>query len=197
MAKREVDKAKTAKALRRLRKVAARTAEPDAPKLTAWEQDFVAGVSTRLETYGSAFRDLSKGRAEEALSERQTVVARVIEKKTRPKKARLDDASGRSPDGSKARKDDPSTGGFRRSTFKPKPPPTSRARIRHVEDDLPDDTRPDQKAPDAPAPSKSVLPLKAVAAPPLRPQMRRQATRAAAKEAAAPRLRVIPGGKSD
>ena len=69
---REVDKRKTSKALRRLKRVAERAAEraaaEGAPGLTGWEKDFVAGVSERLETYGSAFRDPTKGALEEAIN---------------------------------------------------------------------------------------------------------------------------------
>lgn len=133
MAKREVDKRKTAKALRKLRRVTERTAEPDAPKLTPWEQEFVAGVSTRLETYGSAFRDLSKGRAEEALSARQADIARVLDRKSRPK-AEKPAKAGKTPEDSG--KPDKGPGGFRRSSFKPKAPPPSRARVRQIDEDI-------------------------------------------------------------
>ncbi len=87
MPKREVDKRKTSKALRKLRRVAERATEEGAPALTTWEKDFVEGVTTRLEKYGSAFRDPGKGRLEEALSARQSQITRVIEKKTRKPKA--------------------------------------------------------------------------------------------------------------
>jgi hypothetical protein len=87
MPKREVDKRKTRKALRKLRRAAERAADEGGPGLTDWERDFVEGVSGRLEKYGSAFRDPGKGRLEEALSQRQTEVARVIDRKSRKKKA--------------------------------------------------------------------------------------------------------------
>src|SRR5262245_49457616 len=85
MPKRVVDRRKTAKALRKLR-AAAERADEGGPGLTNWEKDFVEGVSRRLETYGSAFRDPGKGRLEEALSARQSQVARVIDKKSRKPK---------------------------------------------------------------------------------------------------------------
>lgn len=87
MPKREVDKRKTTKALRKLRRVAERASEEGGPGLTTWEKDFVEGVTERLETYGSAFRDPSKGRLEEALSARQAQITRVIDKKSRKSKA--------------------------------------------------------------------------------------------------------------
>jgi hypothetical protein len=87
MPKREVDKRKTTKALRKLRRVAERATEEGGPGLTTWEKDFVDGVTTRLEKYGSAFRDPGKGRLEEALSARQAQITRVIDKKSRKTKA--------------------------------------------------------------------------------------------------------------
>jgi len=50
MPKREVDKRKTTKALRKLRRVAERASEEGGPGLTTWEKDFVEGVTERLET---------------------------------------------------------------------------------------------------------------------------------------------------
>src|SRR5262245_63741922 len=85
MPRRTVDKRKTAKALRKLRRAAERASKDGAADLTTWEKDFVEGVTKRLETYGSAFRDPGKGRMEEALSARQRHVARIIDKKSRPR----------------------------------------------------------------------------------------------------------------
>ena len=85
--KREVDQRKTRKALRKLRRAADRASEEGGPGLTAWEQGFVSGVTTRLEKYGSAFRDPGKGRLEDALSARQAHITRVIDKKSRKAKA--------------------------------------------------------------------------------------------------------------
>jgi len=81
--KREVDQRRTRKALRKLRRAADRATEEGGPGLSDWEQDFVAGVTTRLETYGSAFRDPGKGRLDEALSARQAHITRLIDKKSR------------------------------------------------------------------------------------------------------------------
>src|SRR5690606_20522388 len=52
MPKRDVDKRKTTKALRKLRRAADRATEQGGPGLTTWEKDFVEGVSGRLEKYG-------------------------------------------------------------------------------------------------------------------------------------------------
>jgi len=87
MPKREVDQRKTRKALRKLRRAADRATGEGGPGLSDWEQGFVEGVTTRLEKYGSAFRDPGKGRLEEALSVRQAHITRVIDKKSRKAKA--------------------------------------------------------------------------------------------------------------
>ena len=51
-----------------------------------WENEFLTEVDKRLEKYGSAFADLSKGRKEEALSMLQTVKLKEIAAKARGKK---------------------------------------------------------------------------------------------------------------
>lgn len=124
MPRREVDKRKTSKALRKLRRVADRVAEEGGPGLTSWEKDFVEGVSDRLEKYGSAFRDPAKGRLEEALSSRQTHIVRVIDKKSRkPGK----DAENRAPNSTLSR------GKGMKAASKPKWTP----RIRDINEDMP------------------------------------------------------------
>jgi hypothetical protein len=128
MAKREVDKHKTRKALRKLRRAAERATEVGGPGLTTWEKDFVEGVSGRLEKYGSAFRDPGKGRLEEALSQRQSQVARVIDKKSR--KAKAGDSAKAAGKEHKPR--------LKRSTFKRKTPMGGQSgpRVRDVNEDL-------------------------------------------------------------
>ena len=125
--KREVDKRKTQKALRKLRRAAEAATAEEGPGLTTWEKDFVEGVTTRLETYGSAFRDPSKGRLEDALSSRQTHIVRVIDKKSRAssKKAAGDKSDNKPPD---ARKH-----GATLSRGKPKWTP----RVRDINEDVP------------------------------------------------------------
>ncbi|HWA00600.1 MAG TPA: hypothetical protein VG841_09840 [Caulobacterales bacterium] len=51
-----------------------------------WEEEFLGEVGQRLEKYGSAFHDLSKGRKDEALSTLQTVKLKEIAAKARGKK---------------------------------------------------------------------------------------------------------------
>jgi len=127
MPKREVDQRKTRKALRKLRRAAARAEGEGGPGLTDWEKEFVDGVTGRLEKYGSAFRDPGKGRLDEALSARQAQVTRVIEKKSR--KAKTEAAEGEKPAPPKPR-----------STFKPKPRKAGgkagwKPRVRDINDD--------------------------------------------------------------
>jgi len=132
MAKRTVDKRKTQKALRKLRRAAERATEGGGPGLTNWEKDFVDGVSGRLEKYGSAFRDPGKGRLEEALSQRQAQVARVIDKKSRKEKTGLPEKDG-ARDGGKQKP------GLKRTAFKRKTPMGSRPgpKVRDVNEDAP------------------------------------------------------------
>lgn len=120
MTKRAVDQRKTRKALRKLRRAAARAESEGGPGLTDWEKQFVDGVAGRLEKYGSAFRDPGKGRLDEALSERQAQVARAIDKKSR----RAAKADAGKPDPPK-----------RRSGFKARPKPGWTPRIRDINDD--------------------------------------------------------------
>lgn len=62
---RAVDPKRTRKALRRVR---ALTQDKPAEEFSGWETEFLTEVGARLETYGSAFRDSTKGRPDEALS---------------------------------------------------------------------------------------------------------------------------------
>ena len=96
---REVDPKRTRKALRIIRKLAAKGAAPEtidpetgevkpgegAVDYSAWENEFLHEVDQRLEKYGSAFHDLSKGRKDEALSNLQTVKLKEIAAKARGK----------------------------------------------------------------------------------------------------------------
>ena len=95
--KREVDPKRTRKALRAIEKLKARAAEeivdPETGEVkppadySEWEKEFLGEVEQRLEKYGSAFHNLSKGRAEEALSSLQSVKLKEIAAKAKgPKK---------------------------------------------------------------------------------------------------------------
>jgi len=97
---REVDRKQTRKALRIIRKLAAKgpapeTVDPETGELkpgdgvidySHWETEFLSEVDQRLEKYGSAFHDLSKGRKDDALSTLQTVKLKEIAAKARGKK---------------------------------------------------------------------------------------------------------------
>lgn len=95
---RTVDPKRTRKALRLVRKLAAKaepaaeTINPDTGEITGaavdysqWEKEFLGEVDKRLEKYGSAFANLSKGRAEDPLSALQTVKLKEIAAKARGK----------------------------------------------------------------------------------------------------------------
>ena len=97
---REVDRKQTRKALRIIRKLAAQGSAPEtidpetgevkpgegAVDYSQWENEFLTEVDKRLEKYGSAFNDLSKGRKDDALSSLQTVKLKEIAAKARGKK---------------------------------------------------------------------------------------------------------------
>jgi hypothetical protein len=97
---RDVDPKQTRKALRIIRKLAAKGSAPEtvdpetgevkpgegAVDYSEWESEFLTEVDKRLEKYGSAFNDLSKGRRDDALSNLQTVKLKEIAAKARGKK---------------------------------------------------------------------------------------------------------------
>ena len=97
---RDVDRKQTRKARRIIRKLAAQGSAPETidpetgevkpgegnVEYSHWENEFLTEVDQRLEKYGSAFADLSKGRKEDALSGLQTVKLKEIAAKARGKK---------------------------------------------------------------------------------------------------------------
>jgi hypothetical protein len=97
---RDVDPKQTRKAQRIIRKLAAKSAAPEtidpdtgevkpgdgSVDYSQWEKEFLTEVDQRLEKYGSAFHDLSKGRKDDALSTLQTVKLKEIAAKARGKK---------------------------------------------------------------------------------------------------------------
>ena len=97
---REIDRKQTRKAQRIIRKLAAKGSAPEtidpetgevkpgegAVEYSHWENEFLSEVDKRLEKYGSAFADLSKGRKDDALSTLQTVKLKEIAAKARGKK---------------------------------------------------------------------------------------------------------------
>ncbi|MEO0466850.1 MAG: hypothetical protein AAF216_09925 [Pseudomonadota bacterium] len=82
---REIDERKKRKALRQLRKAAELAEAGLGPPLSDWEREFLDEVEQRIETYGSAFGDASKGDLEEPLSALQKVKLKEIDKKARGK----------------------------------------------------------------------------------------------------------------
>jgi t-SNARE complex subunit (syntaxin) len=133
---REVDPKKTRKALRRLAKTRRKVADAKSEDtLSEWEDEFIASVEDRLETYGSAFNDPDKGKLDDALSGLQAAKLREIEKKA--------DGKGRKP---------MSRGkGFKQSSFRSKsksPGP----RVRDINEDIEADATdpPQPPRPDGP-----------------------------------------------
>lgn len=127
---RKIDEKKTRRALRRLERARKAAEGADMPdrELSEWEGEFLGSLEERLEKYGSAFNDLTKGDGEEALSSRQALKLREIEKKAK----------------GKARKPMSRGSGFKRKT----PQPASRSRDIH--DDVEPDERPSGKPADTP-----------------------------------------------
>ena len=82
---RDVDERKKRKALRKIRKAAILAEQGLGPPLSDWEKQFLEEVEERIEKFGSAFHDLEKGGADEALSSLQYVKLREIDKKARGK----------------------------------------------------------------------------------------------------------------
>ena len=91
---RDIDDKKKRKALRKLRKAAERAEAEGGPGLSDWEKEFVEEVEARVEKYGSAFGDPSKGRLEEPLSLLQTQKLKEIDKKSRGKSSGFKRKSG-------------------------------------------------------------------------------------------------------
>lgn len=97
---REVDDKKTRQALSRLRRAKAaveraiaKSDDPEAAEaaqieLTDWEDEFMASIEERLNTFGSAFADPSLGSDGEALSTLQLAKLKEIEKKAKGKAAK-------------------------------------------------------------------------------------------------------------
>lgn len=108
---RDVDERKKRKALRKIRKAAMLAEQGLGPPLSDWERQFLEEVEERIEKFGSAFHDLEKGGADEALSSLQYVKLREIDKKAR----------GKGKSGFKSK------GGFKK-----KPAP----RVREIDEDL-------------------------------------------------------------
>ncbi len=82
---RDVDERKKRAALKKLRKAAELAGQGLGPPLSGWEQQFLEEVEERIEKFGSAFADPSKGDEGEALSALQRVKLKEIDKKARGK----------------------------------------------------------------------------------------------------------------
>lgn len=99
--------------------------------ITDWEDEFSVSVSERLDTFGSAFSDLQKGRPGDALSFSQKRVVAALNKKV--KDAKKAARSVEDEDGV----EEPTRSSFKpRSSFQSKGKPKFTPRVRHIEDDF-------------------------------------------------------------
>jgi|688.fasta_scaffold488313_1 hypothetical protein len=80
---RAIDPRRTRKALKALKALHDSAAAGNSGVFSSWEEDFIAGVSARLETHGSAFADYRKGAPDEALSRLQHQTLKELRKKQR------------------------------------------------------------------------------------------------------------------
>jgi len=83
---REIDERKKRRALRKLRKAAALAEAGQGPALSDWEQSFLEELEARIDTYGAAFADPTKGDRSAPLSNLQEVKLKEIERKARGKR---------------------------------------------------------------------------------------------------------------
>ncbi len=109
--------------------------------LTDWEDAFSENVSERLDKFGSAFQDPEKGYPGDALSFAQKKVLSALKAKVK---------SGD--------KDDHKNGFKPRSSFKPKGKKTYQPRVRHIEDDMEDESGAEDQ--EVCSPAKPPVPIK-------------------------------------
>ena len=82
---RPIDDRKKRKALRKLRQAKDLAEQGLGPPLSDWEETFLSELEERIETFGSAFADPTKGDLDEPLSALQTMKLKEIDKKARGK----------------------------------------------------------------------------------------------------------------
>jgi len=110
--------------------------------ISDFEDEFGESVLERLEKFGSAFNDRELGRAGDALSTAQRqVVARMNRKvKELKRKAQApDDTNDTDSDYTRTADRWKKEQSMPRSSFKSKRKPSYSTRVRHIEDDLPED----------------------------------------------------------
>lgn len=111
--------------------------------ISEFEDEFGESVLERLEKFGSAFHDLEKGRAGDALSAAQKQVVARMNKKVKELKAKQQiEAEGLDPDAEYERtqptwKKKTASGFKKKNGFGSKKGYTPR--VRHIEDDMPSD----------------------------------------------------------
>ncbi|MEM0986004.1 MAG: hypothetical protein AAGJ32_07140 [Pseudomonadota bacterium] len=193
---RDVDERKKRRALRKLRKAADMAEQGLGPPLSDWEQSFLEELEERIETYGSAFADPTKGDLSEPLSALQQRKLKEIDKKARGK--------------AKPQKDKPRNGLNARQTNKTnktklasKTPRAAAARAENRNATKPSFTKPRLvRASDlSHPPLRDHEHLPADAAPKLQQQEPQQQEPQTSKAPESPKkrpaFRVIEGGKTD
>ena len=112
--------------------------------ISDFEDEFGESVLERLDKYGSAFNDLEKGRAGDALSIAQKQVVARMNKKVKELKAKQKAGEGAEPDpdaeyvrtADRWRDANSSKEGQRRGGFKSKRKSNFQPRVRNIEDDM-------------------------------------------------------------
>jgi len=125
------------KAKRKLDRLKSTLQESD--DLSDWEDAFTTSVTARLETYGSAFHDLEKGRSGEALSFAQKKIVSSLNRKAKDLKKTQKSSHKLKTDSDIQSGGHTSTGFKSYSSFKSKNRSKFTPRVRHIEDDMPED----------------------------------------------------------
>lgn len=100
---RDVDARKTRKVLQALENARAE-ALANGADLSVWETEFMGSLETRIDTYGSAFRDPTKGALEDPISNMQRVKLKEIHAKATGEKKKTGFAKNKSAAKNRAKK---------------------------------------------------------------------------------------------
>ena len=161
--------------------------------ISDFEDEFGESVLERLETYGSAFHDLEKGRAGDALSIAQRQVVARMNKKVKDLKAKQKSEEGQDPDpdadyvrtADRWKNEPRKKGGFkskRKSGFTP--------RVRNIEDEMIEDEP--APPPVNPAPPRLASVTDIPSGPKPKPYIPEYTPPPKPKVAKRPFLRVVP-----
>ena len=161
--------------------------------ISEFEDEFGESVLERLDKFGSAFHDLEKGRAGDALSIAQRQVVARMNKKVKDLKAKqkAGEADGPDPDADYVRTADRwKTETRKPSGFKSKRKSGFRPRVRHIEDEVVEDEPPAR--PLNPAPPKLASVTDAPRTPKAAPYIPKYTPPQKPSRAKRPFLRIVP-----